>query len=243
MQTQEKPIQIARTKPPRPTRRLVPALAAAMALIVAAAGVWAITRSDEPSIAERTPLEVVELFNEAVAKADFEAAAGLYADGTTIQFLTPDNADPTFALSDPLPEQATVLDWNGDGVLTEWDQWLWNGADLYAGGTTKFLSCTQSDPIAVVCEEVREGFAFLNPGHQPEWTVTIVDGLITHVEVDLSAGTSGTSPGLVALYRSWVNENRPEAMPGLFAGPNQLNINPDTIHRHRELVAEWQASR
>lgn len=161
MQTQEKPIEVVREpRARRPKRRLVPALAGAFAVIVVAVGVWALTGGDETNIADRSPLEVTALFNERIVTAD--PNYDLYAADATWQ-LTGQSESPVFNFSDVLPATAPVLDWDGDGQVTELDNFFSLGVELYAGGVTDFLSCSQQDAVTAVCEEVREAMRFRIP--------------------------------------------------------------------------------
>ena len=244
MQTQEKPIQIVPEKQaPSPRRRLIPALAGAMTVLVIGAGVWGLTRNTEPDAAGRTPLEVMDLLQEGVVTANYSGSSDFYTADATYQLTFPDGeSSPAFRFSDELPETAPVLDWDGDGQVTEMDGFIALGAELYAGGATSFLSCTQADAATAVCEEIREGFAFQNPSHSATWTVTFTDGLIDSIVVDLAG--EGTDQSALRTYGMWVNVNRPELAGDLvneFSG--EWKLTPDTVGTHRELIAEWLAQR
>jgi len=239
MQTQDKPIQIVREpRTPRSRRRLVPALAGAIAVIVIAVGVVALTGNTESDVAARSPLQVTDLFDEYIVSANYGAAADLYTQDATWQLVE----SPALRFSDELPDSAPVPDWDGDGRVTELDNFASLGVELYAGGTTNFLSCTQPDAFTAVCDEVREGWAFPSPSHSANWTFTIADGLIDSIVIDVVG--QGTDSSALRNYGSWVQQNRPELAGDLvneFTGAWKLN--PDTIDMHRELVAEWQAQR
>lgn len=146
-------------------------------------------------------------------------------------------------LFDDLPVQgAGVEDWDGDGRLTEMDLQLWIGADFYAGGTTTFLSCSESDSATAVCDDVREGFAFLNPARQPiTYTFTVGGGLIEGIVVEVGEGEDPTDPEAVAEFEQWVMNNRPELVDGLFFLDGRRELTMDNVDTHRELVAEWVA--
>jgi hypothetical protein len=229
-------------------RRLVPALAGALAVLVIAAGVWAITRSDEPDSAGLSPLEVTDQWNEAVVAGDWAAIRALYADTAVLRVVLPDETLPDEPLIDRVPQ--TQDDWDGDGALTGFDGFMHDGAAQHAAGTTTFLSCSQVDGTTVTCEEVQEGHAFWRPEAVPTtWTLTIIDGLITvHGVGVVPRSESPIDNALLSDYRRWVSENRPELEADLIEGPvippiPGINITPDTAPIHRELVAEWQAGR
>jgi len=243
MQTQDIPIQIVpEERSPRPKRRLIPALAGALAVLVIAVGAWALTRSTEPDFADRSPLQVTDRFNEAVVTADRGAGPDLYAPGATWQLITVDGPSPVFRFSDELPATAPVLDWDGDGQITELDNFFSLGVELYAGGVTDFLVCSQPDGVTAICDEVREGYAFKNPNHSATWTFTIADGLISSIVIDLVG--DGTDLVTAAQYRLWVRDNQPELMSELFDSVNQsLIYTPETLDVHRELIAEWVSQR
>jgi len=243
MQTQDKPIQIVpEVRSSRPKRRLIPTLAGALAVLVIAVGAWALTRSTEPNFADGSPLQVMDRFNEAVVTADTNAASDLYTPDATWQVTGSEGASPVFRFSDELPATAPVLDWDGDGRVTEFDNWTSLGMDVYAGGVTTLLSCTQPDASTALCDEVREGYAFTNPGHSAAWTFTIADGLISSIVIDLVG--DGTDHVAVAQYRLWVRDTQPELLSELFDPVNQtMMFTPDTIEVHRELVAEWVSQR
>lgn len=237
MQTQEKPVRIV--DPPRsirPKRRLVPALAGAVAVIAIAVGVWALTGDSEQDVADLSPVEVTDLFNEGIVTADYSGGFQYYTADATYQL----EQSPAIRFSDELPETAGVADWDGDGKVTEMDGFIRLGAELYAGGVTTLLSCSPADAATAVCDEVREGFAFKSPSHSAKWTFTFTDGLINSIVIDVVG--QGTDVSLLRTYGGWVEQNRPELAGELiheFTGAWKLN--PDTIETHRELVAEWQA--
>ena len=241
MQTREKPIQIVREpRTPRSRRRLVPVLAGAIAVVVIAVGVVALTGNTESDVAARSPLELTDAFNEGVITADYGAVGDLYTPDATWQIFFEDGESPALRFSDGLPDSAPVPDWDGDGRVTELDNFASLGVELYAGGTTNFLSCTQPDASTVVCDEVREGFAFPNQSHSANWTFTIADGLIDSIVIEVAG--QGTNSSALRNYGLWIGANYPEMAGDLineFTG--EWKLNPDTIETHRELVAEWQA--
>lgn len=243
MQTQEKPIQIVRgNKAPRQRRRLIPALAGAMAVLVIGAGVWGLTRNTEPDAAAGSPLEVTRLFDEGVVTADWSGTTLNYTADATYQFTFGEQQSPVFRFSDELPESAPIVDWDGDGKVTEMDGFIALGAEVYAGGTTTLLSCTQTDAVTAVCQEVREGYAFKNPAHSANWTFTFADGLIDSILIEVDG--EGTDSSALRTYGMWASQNRPEIAGDLFnEATAEWKLTPDTIERHRELVAEWQAQR
>jgi len=251
MQTEEKLTEFElepRAEVPR--RRLVAALAGAAAVLVVAAGLWAITRSSEPDVADQSPLEVTNLYNQAVATGDWAALRALYADAAELQIVSPSETLSKERLIDRVPQ--TPDDWDGDGLVTGFDGLIHEGAFHYAGGTTTFLSCTQVDAVTAVCEEVWEGFAFKRPNHIPTtYTLTIVDGVITtHVIEVVRRPADPILSTAVDQYRKWVSDNRPELEAELFDRrdlPSGIDARwpdwttPDTAETHRELVTEWQA--
>jgi len=244
MQTQEKPIQIVReNKAPRQRRRLIPALAGAMAVLVIGAGVWGLTRNTEPDVAAGSPLEVVKLFEESVVTANYGGSSDLFTSDATYQVMLVDGQSPAIRFSDELPPGAGVPDWNGDGTVTELDGFTGLGTELYAGGATTFLSCSQPDAATVLCQEVREGFAFANPAHSANWTFTFADGFIDSIVIEIGP-SNGTDPSALRTYGTWVGANYPDEAGTLvneFSGDWKLT--PNTLERHRELVAEWLAQR
>jgi hypothetical protein len=264
VQTEERQTEFVPEKAQRTTRRrLVPALAAGLALIVAAGGLWAITRTSEPDVA--TPLEVTDLFNETVATADWSAASELYAADATYQWLFPGGQSEVIRFAEQrypfrnlaeLPGYGSFPDWDGDGIVTELDSFQASlGGEIYASGTTNFLSCSQPDGATSVCTEAREGYAFTNPAYAAQWTFTISDGLISSIVIEITAPnpplgsnrpcyfceTGGVDPTAVAEYEQWVMENRPELVDDLFWLSGQRELTPENIDTHRELVAEWVA--
>ncbi|NNL98520.1 MAG: hypothetical protein HKO63_09985 [Acidimicrobiia bacterium] len=243
MQTQEKPIQIVREQAaPRQRRRLIPALAGAMAVLVIGAGVWGLTRNTEPDVAFGSPIEATDVFNADVVTANWAGGGEYYTADATFQFIFVDGQSPAIRFSDELPESAGVPDWDGDGTVTELDGFIGNGADVYAGGTTTLLTCSQLDAVTAVCDEVREGFAFKNPAHSATWTFTIADGRIDSIVIEIMG--EGTDPAALRTYGAWVEQNRPEVAGDLineFTGAWRLT--PDTMETHRQLVAEWVAQR
>lgn len=243
MQTQEKPIRVVETpRPIRPKRRLVPALAGAFAVIVIAVGAWALTTNSESDVADLAPIEVADLLNDGVVTGNWGEGGEYYAADATYQFVFVDGQSPEIRFSDELPATAQVDDWDGDGKLTELDGFIGLGAEVYAGGTTTLLSCSQADAVTVVCDEIREGFAFANPAHSASWTFTFADGLISSLVIDVAG--EGTDSSALRTYGGWVEQNHPELAGDLineFSGAWKLT--PGTVETHRDLVAEWVAQR
>ena len=244
MQTQEKPIQIDREpKTPRSRRRLMPALAGAIAVIVIAVGVVALTGNKTSDVAGRTPSEVIALFNEAVVAGDWQAMRSLFSDAAQLEVYSAETGE-TFVEPQPLVDFVpfTSYDWDGDGSVNGFDSYINTAGMEHAAGTTTFVSCSQVDAVTAACELVSEGFAFLAADYEsPTWTFTIVDGLITNVREDHGAGGFLYDTNRTFGYNTWVVENRPELERELFDDIVTLAISPDTVSVHRELVAEWQA--
>ncbi|MBT8217742.1 MAG: hypothetical protein HKN74_10320 [Acidimicrobiia bacterium] len=243
MQTQERPIQqVPAQKVPIQRRRLIPAMAGALAVIVIAVGAWALTRDSEPEVAS-SPIEVMELFDQNAITADYMGAGDIYTPDATYQFIFVDGQSPEIRFFDELPETAGVPDWDGNGTINELDGFLGLGVEVSIGGTTQLLSCTQTDPATAVCDEVREGFAFKNPDHQATWTIGFVGGLIDSIVIEIGPN-DGTDGSAVRTYAGWVGANHPDEAASLvneFSG--ELKVTPDNLERHRELVAEWVAQR
>jgi len=269
MQTQQ---EIRTDGPPPPQRRtrwLVPALVGAAAVIVAIViGAQLLSGGDEngPDVIELpptsttladvvvlSPLEVANLYNQAVATGDWTALRELYADTAEQQVvLLPAETLPKEVVIDRVPR--TPDDWDGDGLLTGFDGFIHEGAWQFAAGTTTFLSCSQVDDVTAACAEVWEGFAFKRPDMESiTHTLTIVDGVITfHVIEVPQRSADPILDSVVDDYRQWVSQNRPELEAALFDRrdiPSGTDarwpdwITPDTAETHRELVAEWQGQR
>ena len=269
MQTQERPtIGPSRPRDERP-RWLIPALAGALAVVIGIGlgALLLIGGSDEIDVIEpalpsttvpttvlavASPLDVANLYNEAVATGDWTALRELYSDTAEQQVVLPTETLPKEVVIDRVPR--TPDDWDGDGLLTGFDGFIHEGAWQFAAGTTAFLSCSQVDDVTAACAEVWEGFAFRRPDMESiTHTLTIVDGVITFHVIEVpqrSADPILSNP--VAEYRQWVSENRPELEAALFDRrdiPSGTDarwpdwITPDTAETHRELVAEWQAQR
>lgn len=263
MQTQQRPTELVTGRPVKPPRRWLPAaVAAAFIVVVIGAGTFLSSDSGvvDPPPATETPtttmaptttvapitvppsLGVAETLNDAATSSDWAAVAALFADSATLQFVGAQGTSPAVAMTDPLPAEAGIADWNGDGAVTELDWFLRQGAEIYVGQTTTMLACEAADATSVVCDETREGFVFKSEGHKATWRLTVDDGLITGLVLDLSASTAnGSDPLEVGRYRIWVGENHAELEDGLFADPVTLAISPDNLETHRELIAEWQA--
>lgn len=241
MQTQERPIEVVR-KPEarRPRRRLIPALAGALAVIAIAVGVWALTSNPEPEFADWSPLQLTDSFNEGVISGDWAGVRDVLAPEATYQITTSGGGTPVIRFADEIPPGAGVEDWDGDGVVTEYDGFATLGAEIYSGGITSFLSCTQPDAFTAVCEEAREGYAFFSPSHSATWTVSVSDGLVTAIVIDLVG--NGVDALAVNQYRLWVGENRPDVKDQLFNSFNERILTPDTVELHRELATEWLAT-
>ena len=241
MQTQERPVEVVRKpKADRPRRRLIPALAGALAVIAIAVGVWALTSNPEPEVADASPLQLTERFDSAVASADWAAVRDVLAPDATYQLTSSGGESPVIRFADELPDSAPVEDWDGDGVVTEYDGFATLGAEIYAGGITSFLSCTQPDAFTAVCEEAREGYAFFSPSHSATWTVSVSDGLVTSIVIDVVG--NGVDALAANQYRLWVVENRPDVKDQLFNAFNERILTPDTVDLHRELATEWLAT-
>ena len=196
--------------------------------------------SDSTPVAERTPLDVTELFRERFLEGDFSGLADLNTPEATWQVLAPGGDSPVIRLADELPSNVNVADWDGDGAKTEGDFFSSLGAEAYSGGITDILSCEQPDTQTAVCEETREGYAFQNPSHSATWTITIADGLISSVVIDLTG--DGVDAGKVTQYKTWVEANRADAADGLFGSFGERIVTPDNIETHRQLATEWLAT-
>lgn len=253
MQTQQRPTQSVAGRPVPPPRRWLVAAAAAAVVLAIGAGAFLFNNDssevvDPPPTTTVAPTTVppvpaeVDAFNEAATAADWAAVAALFADSATMQFMSPEGPSPEIQMTDPIPEDAGIVDWNGDGAVTEFDWFLTQGAEMYVGQTTSVLACEALDAAMVVCDEAREGFVFKSAGHKATWTLTVSDGLFTSLVFDLTESTAnGSDPLEVGRYRIWIRDNHPELEAELFADPVTLSITPDNLETHRELVAEWSA--
>ena len=228
MQTKERHTVEPRGPRDQRPRRLIPALAGALAVIVAivVGALLLAGGGNEPDVIEPapipttlpqavvpTPLEVTNLYNEAVAAGDWTALRALYADTAEQQVVLPTETLPKEAVFDRVPR--TPDDWDADGLLTGFDGFIHEGAWQYAAGTTTFLSCSQVDAVTAACAEVWEGFAFKRPYMESiTHTLTIVDGVITfHVIEVPQRSADPILDHVVDEYRQWVSENRPNSKP------------------------------
>jgi hypothetical protein len=260
MQTQQRPTEFVTQRPTRPPRRwLVTAVAAAVVVLVIGAGAL-LFNNDSPEVIDPPPttlapttttlqldpavLEVGDALNAAATVADWGAVTALFADSATLQFISPEGPSPEVSMSDPIPEDAGLVDWNGDGAVTQLDWFLRQGAEIHVGQTTAMLACEAVDAATLVCDEAREGFVFKTEGHKVTWTLTVGDGVITNLVLDVTQSTAnGSDPLEVGRYRIWIGDNYPELEGELFADPITLAITPDNLDTHHQLVAEWQAGR
>lgn len=220
---------------PRCQRTLVLVGAYAMTAMLAGA-----CGSDTPAVAGRSAIDVTDLFSEMVVAGDWSGGAELYTADATWQFVSPTDSSPPIRLADELPPEAEVADWDGDGLTTELDFFTSLGAEVYAGGLTAILSCEQADAETAVCEESREGYAFENPSHSANWTITLADGLIRSIFIDVTGDGENTIK--VLDFQEWVQENDPEVAADLFAGRANRIITPDNVETHRRLATEWLAT-
>ena len=265
MQTQERPTQFRPEPPAQPRRRwLIPALAAAV--IVVLIGVGAVLfNNDGSEVVDPTPTTVVtttaaptttttlpapdpaaltaaDVLNEAATTADWAAVEAVFAESATIQFISQQGTTDPVSIDNPLAPDAGIVDWNGDGAVTELDWFLTQGAEIYVGRTTTVLVCEPGAGGTAVCDEVREGFVFKSDDHVVKWILTVEDGLITNLAFDVSESTANAADPLqVGRYQRWVGDNRPELEAELFTGFATMTLTPDTLETHRQLVAEWQA--
>lgn len=190
--------------------------------------------------AERTPLDVTELFTEQLVAGDWGGIGDLYTADATWQFRSPGGNSPVIRFADELPPEASIADWDGDGVTTELDAFASLGAEAYAGGLTTLFSCEQPDAETAVCEEAREGYAFQSPSHSANWTITVADGLISNIVINVRG--DGESRPKVFDFQDWVTDTRPELESDLFSRRGVRSITPDNVETHRELATEWLAT-
>lgn len=261
MQTQQRPGELVARGPRRPRRRwLVVAAAAAAVAVVIGAGTFLLSGSgvvDPPPVTQMptttvaptttvtstiapASLGTATALNDRAVSADWSGVAALFADSATLQFVEPDGPSAKTPISDPVPEEVGIVDWNDDGVVTQLDWFLQVGAEIYVGQATSVLACDAVDATTALCDEVREGFVFESAGYEVTWTLTVEDGLITALVFDVSASTAdGSDPLEVGRYRIWVADNHPELVEGLFDSPVALHISPANVETHRELIAAW----
>ena len=234
--TQKPTLVVGEPRSIRPRRRLT--LAGALAIVVISAS--ACGGSDSAAAAEGSPLDLTERFTEQLVAGDWGGVGDLYTADATWQFLTPTGNSPVIRFADELPPDAEVADWDGDGVTTELDGFASLGAEVYAGGLTALFSCEQPDAETAVCEEAREGYAFLDPSHSANWTITVTDGLISNIVIDVRG--DGESGNKVFAFQDWVKDTRPELDSDLFSNRGVRNITPENVETHRELATEWLAT-
>ncbi len=213
-------------EPTRDRRRrpLIPALAGGLAILVAVAGAWLVTRSGS-DVAARSPLEVAEALDAAIVAGDWEAVLALYAEDATYTHLDDgfgfdafrhgrDPADHTIRTdmplmserftsggglvfgqwSEPLTNDYPPVDWDGEPGITGFDNLATLAMANYAAGVTDFYSCVQSGTTTVVCEVVIEGHAFWETPPPVADTFTIEDGLITHQSYDTMVAQPASDP-------------------------------------------------
>ena len=261
MQTQEKPVRAVETpRPIRSKRRLLPALAGAMVVIAAAAGIWVLVGGNSDTA---SPIEVGQALDEATRAGDWEAVRALFADEAT--FLTeatsadggpaPFDLPPVRPFADPTGSGGAYFatggsfDWDGDIQLTGFDHLANQTMVSWAMGISSHDVCSQPDATTLVCERVFSGNPFpADPSLVLEVSLvyTVEDGLITGL-VEQVRGIENThfDPDLVAEYQDWVRANRPGRNPDdvLFDRLAEMSITPDTAEVHRQLIAEWQTQR
>ena len=108
-------------------------------------------------------------------------------------------------------------------------------------------TCEQIDGTTVVCNEVLEGWPFMDRAigeYVVFSTFTVVDGSITRQVLDWSATeTHKYDSSTVIEYQDWIRANQPELEADLFRSFGGLNVTPDNVETHRELMAEWKAQR
>ncbi len=179
--TQKPTLVVGEPRSIRPRRRLT--LAGALAIVVLSAS--ACGGSDSAAAAEGSPLDLTERFTEQLVAGDWGGAGDLYTEDATWQFQTLTEKSPAIRFADELPPDAEVADWNGDGVTTELDFFSSLGAEVYGGGLTALFSCEQPDAGTAMCEEAREGYAFQSADHSAKWTITVTDGLISNIFIDV----------------------------------------------------------
>lgn len=191
MQTQDKQPIIEQARPPgRPRRRwLVPAVAGAVAVVIAiVVAATLLSGDDEPDVTNDpvptqttvpvevflTPLEVGEILNQAAITGDWEAQRALFADEATLTdtFLVegldpnPPNLAVDAALSQPAAfffrfPISSEFDWDGDGTVTLFDSVASEVMAHYASGVTTRFDCAESGPGSIECEMLLEGDPFL----------------------------------------------------------------------------------
>jgi len=196
-----------------------------------------------PEAAVLSPLEVTDLYNQAVDAGDWVALRALFAD--TAEFEVNSETGETFVERVPLVDfvPQTPYDWDGDGAIDGFDALIDDAARQTAAGTTAFVSCSQADAVTATCVEVWEGFAFARPDiEHSTWTLTIVDGQITTYILEVVRRDSPIDTDLTSQYYTWVSDNKPELSIGeLFEDIISPQVSPDTARVHDQLVAEWLA--
>jgi len=256
----------------RSRRWLLPAAAAFAVIVGAFAIVTVLIRNNGPDVtndAPLTPLEVGLALNEAIVTGDPEAARQLYADDATytlvddgfglmssvrhrlaqIDSFRPDRpldrplARPKGNLTSSMGTPFNVHDWLADDSFNGFDDLAADAMALYAQGVTTALSCAESAPGTVVCENVLEGHAFLSAPPETTDTFTVVDGLIVHQEYNTLNAPDENTFALQLDYENYVISVRPDQAEGLFYQAGRMQLTPETVEIHRTLIAEWRAQR
>ena len=269
VQTQERPRTDERGPGDRRPRWLIPALAAAAAVILAivVGALLLAGGSDEPDVIEPSPTTLSEqgaptaaelgaALDAAARAGDWEAVVAYFAPDATYRW-GPDAS----GLSDSIPwadpaiffaaygERA--IDWDGDFVRSGFDQLSHDVMWAYALGFSWFGGCTATDAATLECEIRWDEVPFGNPARGVFLaTYTVVDGLIaetTIVDLGLVMDTTVLLDRAAAgEYEAWARANRQELNEdgALFRlNPGDLTITPETVERHRQLIAEWQETR
>lgn len=220
--------------PQVPWRRLLPAVAAAAA-IVAAVFLVALLSDREGTdevAATRTPLETAELWLERFAAGDVDGFLSLVA---------PD------AIFDPVLHDTPYF-----GGSTGTDRaHARDSRLLYASGVLD-VSCSNAGPVV---ECVGEKLTAFNPadsaGDPVPYTVgiefTVVDGVVTVFRP--TGGPTGDDDAFrlwdqsrILAYGSWLEEQHPQDHADLFFLTSLLIDDIDQAERHRILITEWAAT-
>ena len=217
-----------------------------------------------PESSVTTARDVAAELRAAVDAGDWQSVVGLFAPDATLTFgpgweeegtVVPQSNPATSVSGWEDRRRVGPFDWDGDLVRSGFDAIAHDVMWSYALGLNFFDKCVETDPLTITCQIGWGEHPLGNAQYGASFHIhTIVDGLIVNTTVDVTARNpgGGFAPHQVvfdyeagAEYEAWVRVNRAEFNEdgALFRLTGDLVISPDTVERHRELIAEWIAQR